>query len=57
MLHEQINKKLAGIRDSATQLRGDLVRGPSLDLLLATAVRAFVPTSFLLSYRSGLGDI
>lgn len=50
-----IAKTLAGIRYSATQLIDDLVRWLLLGLLFATAVRTFVPTSFLLSYGSGLG--
>jgi uncharacterized membrane protein YraQ (UPF0718 family) len=53
--HSVIAKTLAGIRYSATQLIDDLVRWLLLGLLFATAVRTFVPTSFLLSYGSGLG--
>jgi uncharacterized membrane protein YraQ (UPF0718 family) len=47
-------KTLMGVRYSATQLIDDLVRWLLLGLLFATAVRTFVPTSFLLSYGSGL---
>ncbi|MBA6296821.1 SO_0444 family Cu/Zn efflux transporter [Colwellia sp. MB02u-9] len=53
--HSVIAKTLAGIRYSATQLIDDLVRWLLLGLLFASAVRTFVPTSFLLSYGSGLG--
>jgi len=47
-------RTLAGIRYSATQLIDDLVGWLLLGLLFASAVRTFVPTSFLLSYGSGL---
>jgi len=49
------SKTLAGIHYSATQLIDDLGRWLLLGLLFASAVRTFVPTSFLLSYGSGLG--
>jgi uncharacterized membrane protein YraQ (UPF0718 family) len=49
-----VAKTLIGIRYSATQLIDDLVRWLLIGLLFATIVRTFVPTSFLLSYGSGL---
>ena len=49
-----INKTLSGIHYSATQLIDDLVRWLLVGLLFATVVRTFVPSSFLLSYGSGL---
>jgi uncharacterized membrane protein YraQ (UPF0718 family) len=47
-------KTLSGIRYAATQLIDDLVIWLLIGLIFATLVRTFVPTSFLLSYGSGL---
>lgn len=49
-----ITKTLSGIRYSTTQLIDDLIGWLVIGLLFATVVRTFVPSSFLLSYGSGL---
>lgn len=49
------SKTLSGLRYGATQLVDDLIKWLLVGLLFATIVRTFVPTSFLLSYGSGLG--
>ena len=47
-------KTLKGLRYAATQLIDDLIVWLLIGLTFATLVKTFVPTSFLLSYGSGL---
>lgn len=49
------DKTVNGLRYGATQLVDDLIKWLLIGLLFATIVRTFVPTTFLLSYGSGLG--
>lgn len=49
-----INKTFSGLRYAATQLIDDLIIWLLIGLTFATLVKTFVPTSFLLSYGSGL---
>ncbi len=49
-----LEKTLAGLRYSATQLIDDLIIWLLIGLIFATLIKTFVPTSFLLSYGSGL---
>lgn len=48
------DKTLSGLRYGATQLVDDLIKWLAIGLLFATLVKTFIPTSFLLSYGSGL---
>ncbi|MDO6444531.1 SO_0444 family Cu/Zn efflux transporter [Colwellia sp. 1_MG-2023] len=49
-----ISKTLTGLRYAVTQLIDDLIIWLLIGLIFATLVKTFVPTSFLLSYGSGL---
>ena len=49
-----VNKTMSGLRYAATQLIDDLIIWLLIGLTFATLVKTFVPTSFLLSYGSGL---
>ncbi|MEW6990092.1 SO_0444 family Cu/Zn efflux transporter [Colwelliaceae bacterium 6441] len=49
-----MNKTLLGLRYAATQLIDDLIIWLLIGLLFATLVKTFVPSSFFLSYGSGL---
>lgn len=48
------SKTFSGLRYAATQLIDDLIIWLLIGLTFATLVKTFVPTSFLLSYGSGL---
>lgn len=49
-----ISKTFNGLRYAVTQLIDDLIIWLLIGLIFATLVKTFVPTSFLLSYGSGL---
>lgn len=48
------SKTLSGLRYAATQLIDDLIIWLLIGLTFATLVKTFIPTTFLLSYGSGL---
>ena len=50
-----LKKTLQGVKYAATQLIDDIIIWLAIGLVFATLVKTFLPTSFLLSYGSGLG--